>query len=147
MRKVPYPHPGEILMEEFLKPMDITQYRLAKEIGVPQRPVGEIVSGIRGITVDTGLRLSRFFGMSEDFWMGLQMDYDAALAKETLAKTWQRSSRGAMITTMGPRPNKALHWSAPNVAPGGTKHVVYFLFPDAKKNSCKKGRIHILRYA
>jgi antitoxin HigA-1 len=87
MRKVPYPHPGEILLEEFLKPMGITQYRLAKEIGVPQRRVGEIVAGIRGITVDTGLRLSRFFGMSEGFWIGLQMDHDAALAKEALAKT------------------------------------------------------------
>ncbi|MGH8499353.1 MAG: HigA family addiction module antitoxin [Methylococcales bacterium] len=87
MCKVPYPHPGEILMEEFLKPMDITQYRLAKEIGVPERLVGEIVAGIRGITADTGLRLSRFFGMSEGFWIGLQMDYDAALAKQALAKT------------------------------------------------------------
>jgi addiction module HigA family antidote len=87
MRKVPYPHPGEILLEEFLKPMSITQYRLAKEIGVPQRRIGEIVAGVRAITVDTGLRLSRFFGMSEDFWIGLQMDYDAAKAKDSLAKT------------------------------------------------------------
>ncbi len=86
MRKVPYPHPGEILLEEFLKPMGITQYRLAKEIGVPQRRIGEIVAGARAITVDTGLRLSRFFGMSEDFWIGLQMDYDAARAKDSLAK-------------------------------------------------------------
>jgi antitoxin HigA-1 len=84
MRKVPYPHPGEILMEEFLKPMGITQYRLAKEIGVPQRRIGEIVAGTRGITADTGLRLSRFFGMSEGFWTGLQLDYDAALAKDAL---------------------------------------------------------------
>jgi antitoxin HigA-1 len=87
MRKVPYPHPGEILMEEFLKPMGITQYRLAKEIEVPQRRIGEIVAGTRGITADTGLRLSRFFGMSEGFWIGLQMDYDAALAKDALTKT------------------------------------------------------------
>lgn len=84
MRKVPYPHPGEILLEEFLKPMGITQYRLAKEIGVPQRRIGEIVSGTRSITPDTGLRLSKFFGMSDDFWMGLQMDYDAAIAKDSL---------------------------------------------------------------
>ncbi|MFN0306206.1 MAG: HigA family addiction module antitoxin [Burkholderiales bacterium] len=90
MRKVPYPHPGEILMEEFLKPMGITQYRLAKEIGVPQRRIGEIVAGIRGITTDSGLRLSRFFGMSEGFWIGLQMDYDAALAKDALTKTLAR---------------------------------------------------------
>lgn len=78
MRKVPYPHPGEILLEEFLKPMGITQYRLAKEIGVPQRRIGEIVAGTRSITPDTGLCLSRFFGMSDDFWTGLQLDYDAA---------------------------------------------------------------------
>ena len=87
MRKIPYPHPGEILLEEFLKPMGISQYRLAKEIGVPQRRIGEIVSGKRAVTVDTGLRLSRFFGMSEGFWTGLQMDYDAARAKDALAKT------------------------------------------------------------
>ncbi len=87
MRKVPYPHPGEILLEEFLKPMGITQYRLAKEIGVPQRRIGEIVSGDRAVTTDTGLRLSRFFQMTDGFWTGLQMDHDAAQAKDTLAKT------------------------------------------------------------
>lgn len=86
MRKVPYPHPGEILSEEFLKPMGITQYRLAKEIGVPQRRIGEIVAGKRSITADTGLRLSKFFGMSIGFWIGLQMDYDAANAKASLSK-------------------------------------------------------------
>lgn len=84
MRKVPYPHPGEILLEEFLIPMGITQYRLAKEIGVQQRRIGEIVSGTRSVATDTGLRLSRFFGMSENFWMGLQLDYDAAIAKDSL---------------------------------------------------------------
>ena len=87
MRKVPYPHPGEILLEEFLKPMGISQYRLAKEIGVPQRRIGEIVAGKRAVTADTGLRLSRFFGMSEGFWVGLQMDWDAAKTKDSLAKT------------------------------------------------------------
>lgn len=87
MRKVPYPHPGEILLEEFLKPMGITQYRLAKEIGVPQRRIGEIVAGKRAVTADTGLRLSRFFAMSEGFWMGLQLDYDAAKAKDVLGST------------------------------------------------------------
>lgn len=87
MRQVPYPHPGEILMEEFLKPMGISQYRLAKEIFVPQRRIGEIVVGKRSITADTGLRLSRFFGMSDGFWLGLQMDYDAARAKDSLAAT------------------------------------------------------------
>lgn len=87
MRKVRYPHPGEILLDEFLKPMGITQYRLAKEIGVPQRRIGEIVAGQRSVSADTGLRLSRFFGMSENFWIGLQLDYDATIAKESLAKT------------------------------------------------------------
>lgn len=87
MRKVRYPHPGEILLEEFLKPMEITQYRLAKEIGVPQRRIGEIVAGKRAVTADTGLRLSRFFGMSDSFWVGLQLDYDAAKAKDILKDT------------------------------------------------------------
>jgi addiction module HigA family antidote len=87
MRKVPYPHPGEILLKEFLTPMGITQYRLAKELGVSQRRIGEIVTGKRAVTADTGLRLSRFFGMSEGFWIGLQMDYDAAKAKDALGKT------------------------------------------------------------
>ena len=87
VRKVPYPHPGEILLEEFLKPMGITQYRLAKEIGVPQRRIGEIVAGNRSVTADTGLRLSQFFGMSDDFWVGLQLDFDAANAKDLLKET------------------------------------------------------------
>ena len=87
MRKIPYPHPGEILLEEFLKPMEITQYRLAKEIGVPQRRIGEIVAGTRSVTPDTGLRLSRFFGMSDGFWTGLQLDYDSANTKDSLTKT------------------------------------------------------------
>lgn len=90
MREVPYPHPGEVLIEEFLKPMGITQYRLAKEIGVSQRRIGEIVAGTRGITADTGLRLSRFFGMSDGFWIGLQVDYETALVKNSLAETLAR---------------------------------------------------------
>ena len=85
MRKVPYPRPGEILLEEFLKPMGITQYRLAKEIGVSQRRIGEIVNGTRSVTADTGLRLSKFFGTSDGFWVGLQLDHDAAWAKDDLA--------------------------------------------------------------
>jgi antitoxin HigA-1 len=87
MRTVPYPTPGEILLEEFLKPMEISQYRLAKEIGVPQRRIGEIVAGKRSVTADTGLRLSRFFGTSEGFWTGLQDDHDRAIAKDVLGKT------------------------------------------------------------
>lgn len=87
MRKVAYPHPGEILLEEFLKPMGITQYRLAKEIGVSQRRIGEIVAGARGVTADTNLRLARFFGLSDGFWIGLQADYDTATARIALART------------------------------------------------------------
>jgi addiction module HigA family antidote len=98
MRKIPYPHPGEILMEEFLKPMGITQYRLAKEIGVSQRRIGEIVAGTRGVSADTGLRLSRFFGMSEGFWIGLQLDHDAAQAKDALAKTLARIKPWSITT-------------------------------------------------
>ena len=85
MRTVPYPHPGEILLHEFLEPMGITQYRVAKAIGVPQRRIGEIVSGTRSVTADTGLRLSRFFGTSDGFWTGLQTDYDTAMTKDAMA--------------------------------------------------------------
>jgi antitoxin HigA-1 len=100
MRKVPYPHPGEILLEEFLKPMGITQYRLAKEIGVPQRRIGEIVAGTRSVTPDTGLRLSRFFGMSENFWTGLQLDFDSAKAKDSLVKTLDGIRPWRSLTTL-----------------------------------------------
>ena len=86
MRSVPYPTPGEILLEEFLKPMGITQYRLAKEIGVAQRRIGEIVAGRRAITADTGLRLAQFFGTTEAFWTGLQDDYDRETTKQAIAK-------------------------------------------------------------
>ncbi|HEU4855946.1 MAG TPA: HigA family addiction module antitoxin [Rhodanobacteraceae bacterium] len=86
MRQVAYPTPGEILLKEFLEPMAITQYRLAKEIGVPQRRIGEIVAGKRAVTADTGLRLSRFFGTSEGFWTGLQDDHDRAMTKAAIKK-------------------------------------------------------------
>ncbi len=71
-------HPGEILLEEFLEPMEVSQYRLAKDISVPPRRINEIVHGKRGITADTALRLARYFGMSERFWMNLQTRYDLA---------------------------------------------------------------------
>ena len=87
MREVAYPTAGEILLEEFLIPMGITQYRLAKEIGVPQARIGEIVAGKRAVTVDAGLRLSRYFGMNDSFWTGLQMDYDTAMQRELLSET------------------------------------------------------------
>ncbi len=82
--KIPFPLPGEILLEDFLKPMGISQYRLAKEIGVSPRRIGEIIAGKRSITVDTGLRLSRYFGMEDGFWTGLQLNYDTRKAKQAL---------------------------------------------------------------
>jgi addiction module HigA family antidote len=77
-------HPGEILLEEFLKPMGVSQYRLAKAISVPARRINEIVHGKRAITADTALRLSRFFGMTDRFWMNLQTRYDLEVEKDRL---------------------------------------------------------------
>ena len=77
-------HPGEILLEEFLLPMGISQYRLAKDISVPPRRINEIVHGKRAISADTALRLSRFFGTSERFWMNLQSRYDLEVEKDKL---------------------------------------------------------------
>ena len=75
-KKLPNVHPGEVLLEEFLDPLGISQNRLAREIGVPPRRINEIVLGKRSVTPDTALRLSRYFGTSSRFWLGLQMDYD-----------------------------------------------------------------------
>lgn len=83
-KKLPPVHPGEILLEEFLRPMGISQYRLAKSISVPPRRVNEIVHGKRNVTADTALRLSRFFGTSERFWLNLQTRYDLEVEKDRL---------------------------------------------------------------
>jgi len=83
-QKLPPIHPGEILMEEFLKPMNISQYKLAKDISVPARRINEIVHGLRAITPDTALRLSRYFGLSERFWINLQTRYDLEVEKDRL---------------------------------------------------------------
>ena len=77
-------HPGEILLEEFLQPMEITQYRLAKDISVPARRINEIVKGKRAISADTALRLSRYLSVSERFWFNLQMRYDLECEKDKL---------------------------------------------------------------
>jgi addiction module HigA family antidote len=77
-------HPGEILYEEFLRPLGLTQYRLAKNLGVPARRINEIVQGKRAITADTALRLARFFGNSERFWLNLQTAYDLEREKDNL---------------------------------------------------------------
>ena len=83
-KKLPPIHPGEILMEEFLEPMGISQYRLAKNISVPPRRINEIVHGKRSITADTALRLGRFFGMSPQFWLNLQTRYDLEETEDLL---------------------------------------------------------------
>ncbi len=85
MSSIAYPHPGEILLQEFLDPMGISQYRLAKEVGLQQSRIGAIVNGQRAMTPDTALRLSKFFGTSDDFWITLQAHYDAATTKEKIA--------------------------------------------------------------
>ncbi|MEI6504207.1 MAG: HigA family addiction module antitoxin [Armatimonadota bacterium] len=77
-------HPGEVLLEEFLVPMELSQYRLAKGLGVPPRRINEIVHGTRAVTADTALRLARFFGTSERFWLNLQAQYDLEVAKDRL---------------------------------------------------------------
>ena len=84
--KLPPVHPGEILMEEFLKPMAISQYRLAVDISVPPRRINEIVHGKRAITADTALRLARYFGNSEGFWMNLQARYDLEVQRERIGE-------------------------------------------------------------
>lgn len=91
--KLPPIHPGEILLEEFLKPMGISQYQLAKDIGVPSRRINEIVHGKRAITPDTALRLSRYFGLSEPFWLNLQTRYDLETEKDKLADRLVREVR------------------------------------------------------
>lgn len=77
-------HPGEVLLEEFLKPLELSQNRLALDIRVPARRINEIVQGKRRITSDTALRLARYFNMSPQFWLGLQMDYDLDMAEDEL---------------------------------------------------------------
>ena len=86
-------HPGEILLEEFLEPMEISQYRLAKDISVPQRRIGEIVHGKRAISADTALRLGRFFGMEAQFWLNLQARYDLLKAESDLAQRLEKEVR------------------------------------------------------
>ena len=85
VKKLPPIHPGEILLEEYLIPMGISQYRLAKEISVPARRINEIVHGKRSITADTALRLARFFKSTELFWVNLQTRYDMEVEKDKLA--------------------------------------------------------------
>jgi antitoxin HigA-1 len=90
MEKLAPVHPGEILWEEFIKPLKISQNRLGRELRVAPRRINEIVHGKRGITADTALRLSRFFGTTAEFWLGLQADYDLDVARDRLADIIER---------------------------------------------------------
>jgi len=98
MKKLEPITPGEILLEEFLKPMGLSQYRLAKEIGVPAQRISEIVTGRRSITADTDLRLCRFFGLSNGYWLHAQAAYDTEVAERTIGpllkniKPWSASA-------------------------------------------------------
>ena len=84
MRNIDLVTPGELLKEEFLEPMGISQYRLAKEIGVPAQRIGQIIAGKRSVTADTDLRLCRFFGLSNGYWLRAQAAYDTEIAEEAL---------------------------------------------------------------
>ncbi len=100
MKKLPPVSPGELLSEEFLLPMAVTKYRLAKEIGVPAQRIGDIVAGKRAITADTDLRLCRFFGLSKGYWLRAQAAWDTERAEEGLAetlaaiRTWKELAKG-----------------------------------------------------
>ena len=97
MRTVRPASPGEMLEEEFLKPLGLTKYRLAKDIGVPPQRIGEIVSGKRAVTADTDLRLCRYFGLSDGWWLRGQAAYDTAIAKEALRKALASIPRCALF--------------------------------------------------
>jgi len=101
MRKLKPVMPGELLLEEFLKPMGLSQYRVAKEIGVPAQRIGEIVSGKRSITADTDLRLCRFFGLSNGYWLRAQAAHDTEVAERAMA------SKLAKIKPWGGRGDRA----------------------------------------
>ena len=91
-------HPGEVLFEEFLKPMNLSQNRLALAIGVPPRRINEIVLGKRGISADSALRLARYFSISPQFWMGIQMDYALDVAEDKLSERLDREVRPYLET-------------------------------------------------
>jgi addiction module HigA family antidote len=90
MRAITPVSPGEMLEEEFLKPLGLTKYRLAKDIGVPPQRIGDIVAGKRAITADTDLRLCKYFGLSDGWWLRGQVNYDTAIARESLKKVLKK---------------------------------------------------------
>lgn len=93
MKKLPNIHPGEVLLEEFLKPLEITAYRLSKDIDIPQTRISQIIKGKRRITADTALRLSAYFGNSAKFWLGLQNDFDLEDEKRKSEEAFSRIRR------------------------------------------------------
>jgi antitoxin HigA-1 len=97
MRTVAPVSPGEMLEEEFLKPLGLSKYRLAKDIGVPPQRIGDIVAGKRAVTADTDLRLCRYFGLSDGWWLRGQAAYDAAVAREAMGETLSRIPRCALM--------------------------------------------------
>ena len=103
MRKLKPVTPGELLLEEFLKPMGISQYRLAKEIGVPAQRIGDIVAGKRAITADTDLRLCRFFGLSNGYWLRAQAAHDTEVAERALASKLAKIKPWAGAEAQGDR--------------------------------------------
>lgn len=97
MRTIAPVSPGEMLEEEFLKPLGLTKYRLAKDIGVPPQRIGDIVSGKRSITADTDLRLCKYFGLSDGWWLRGQANYDTAIARQNLDKVLKKIERCQLI--------------------------------------------------
>ncbi len=97
MRTIEPVSPGEMLEEEFLKPLGLTKYRLAKDIGVPAQRVGQIVAGTRAITADTDLRLCRYFGLSDGWWLRGQVAYDTAIAKELMSQELSKITRCTLL--------------------------------------------------
>ena len=97
MRTVPPISPGEMLDEEFFKPLGLTKYRLAKDIGVPPQRIGDIVAGKRAVTADTDLRLCRYFGLSDGWWLRGQAAYDTAIAKDAMRVELSRIQRCALL--------------------------------------------------
>lgn len=90
MKKLPPIHPGEILFEDFMKPLKLSQYRVAKDIGVPPRRINEIVHGKRAVTADTALRLSRYFGTTAKLWMNIQADFDLETEEDRIGRRVER---------------------------------------------------------
>jgi antitoxin HigA-1 len=101
MKKLPPVHPGEILLEDFMKPLGLSRYRVAKDIGVPTLRISQIVRGQRAISADTALRLGRYFGTSASIWLNLQGDYDLEVAQAAMA---QRLKREVKVLQTAPPP-------------------------------------------